>query len=143
VPATSLLPIKSQADHEAWLKTADGQKHLQAQNARRTVYAVLVGPDGAFRADDIPPGEYQLLILVHAANLRPSGGAVKLQARATLEFAMGADPDGRSGQPLDLGALTLTPADSPVHRPAVASSPATGATTQPASSPAPQPAADE
>ncbi|HUK83984.1 MAG TPA: hypothetical protein VLZ12_15280 [Verrucomicrobiae bacterium] len=73
-------------------------------------YPFAVGPDGSFRVEDVPPGDYQLDI--KTSELRTNGTAVVLQPISLFihEFIVPDLPDGRSDEPLDLGELEIEPA---------------------------------
>lgn len=68
-------------------------------------YPVDILPDGSFRADDIPAGEYQLNI--SNDTMDPGGGAIETLAQGSLNFTIPEIPGGRSDEPLDVGTLAV------------------------------------
>ena len=80
---------------------------------RRVSLGVALAPDGSFRIDDVPPGEYRLAIRVngestfHVALMRRRDSGPF--AHIVRIFTVPPVPGGRSEEPLDLGALRLQP----------------------------------
>jgi hypothetical protein len=61
--------------------------------------------DGAFRCEDVPPGDYDLLVTV-----RDAGGALNGPEIARIQRSVTVPPDDpTTGKPLDLGRLELQP----------------------------------
>jgi beta-lactamase regulating signal transducer with metallopeptidase domain len=96
-----------------WLASDEGkawQKQQEAHNALIYAmhrYAASIDPDGSFRLDDIPAGEYELTVRLQAA---PAGGERFAQTViGTLRhvFTVPKMDGGRFDQPLDLGELVL------------------------------------
>jgi hypothetical protein len=69
-------------------------------------YAVAVGPDGSFRAEDIPSGTYILTVSLIPSDTQ-AGGPTRPDDRPTREIVIPEIPGGRSDDPLDLGIITL------------------------------------
>lgn len=105
-PATyGEIQAMSQADREALAQTPAFRAYAAQSTAaleRRRFYSVTVQPDGTFRADDVPPGEYEFFISMR----QPGGGAV-LEVERSIVVPEAGDSD--AGEPLDLGTLPLKP----------------------------------
>jgi len=98
----SLFRGKTMADGRHW-----------SDMSRLVSLGVALAPDGSFRVDDVPPGEYRLAILVNGESpfhvvlmgRRDSGPF----SRIVRNFTVPPVPGGRSEEPLDLGSLRLRP----------------------------------
>ncbi len=92
-----------------WHQSPEGHDYMN----RRVSLGVALAPDGSFRIDDVPAGEYRLTIRVngesifHVASMerRESGPFSHIFRTFTVPPA----PGGRSEEPLDLGELRLQP----------------------------------
>ena len=84
----------------AWSKTPEGQAYANA----RVLVSVMLAPDGSFRFDDIPPGEYRITIQVNDPDRGRERGPFAPLMRT---FAVPPIPGGRTDEPLDLGAARL------------------------------------
>src|SRR5262249_51971905 len=95
--------------NQRWQESPEGRDYT----ARRVSLGVALAPDGSFRIDDVPPGEYRLAVRVngeptfHVALMRrrdsgPFSHIVRI-------FTVPPVPGERSEEPLDLGALRLQP----------------------------------
>jgi beta-lactamase regulating signal transducer with metallopeptidase domain/protocatechuate 3,4-dioxygenase beta subunit len=84
---------------QAWRKTPEGRAYADA----RVAIAVSLAPDGSFRIDDVPPGDYRITIRVNEENTRDRGPF----AEFSREIVIPPIPGGRSDDPLDLGPLRL------------------------------------
>ena len=84
----------------AWRESPEGRDYRD----RRVAESVGLSPDGSFRLDDVPPGEYRLSVRV---NERSRFGETGPFARLVHVFTVPPAPGGRSDQPLDLGVLRL------------------------------------
>jgi beta-lactamase regulating signal transducer with metallopeptidase domain/protocatechuate 3,4-dioxygenase beta subunit/thiol-disulfide isomerase/thioredoxin len=62
--------------------------------------------DGTLRADDVPPGEYRLSLIFSADPIRDHRRSPERLALVTRQFTI---PDGRDGEPFDLGILRPRP----------------------------------
>ena len=71
-------------------------------------YAVKVETDGSFRVDDVPAGDYDLDIRVYEPPTGELHMVGELLGSITHKVVVPEMPDGRSDEPLDLGALELT-----------------------------------
>ena len=65
-------------------------------------YFVPVAPDGSFRVDDIPSGDYTLYINIGAGDYAQTN-----LASSASPFTIPPIPTGRSDQPLDLGLIKM------------------------------------
>ena len=75
-------------------------------------YAVIIGPDGSFRAEDVPEGEYEISISLYEP-LPAKSGVSESIASLHKELKIAAMPGGRSDEPLDVGTLVLKVHNSP------------------------------
>lgn len=92
-----------QAKREALAATDAFREYARRMNSaleRRQFYAITVQPDGTFRADDVPPGEYALIINLRQ---RGDGGAEVMVERSIVVPA----PEGDADEPFDLGTLPI------------------------------------
>ncbi|MFH1746963.1 MAG: TlpA disulfide reductase family protein [Planctomycetota bacterium] len=94
---------------DAWLRTDEGQAYRTMPRS----FEIVVLSGSALRVEDVPAGSYAL----RAKFLWQFGkGCEALESRvATVQttFEVAPVPDGFSDEPLDLGTLTLTPAEPP------------------------------
>jgi beta-lactamase regulating signal transducer with metallopeptidase domain/protocatechuate 3,4-dioxygenase beta subunit/peroxiredoxin len=89
---------------EWMLKWNDSPEGVAYQDSRVSV-SVPLSPDGSFRVDDLPAGEYRLAIHVNEPSHRGRDrGPI---ARAVREFRIPPMPEGRSDEPLDIGVVQL------------------------------------
>ena len=101
---------------QTWRLTPEGRAFAE----QRAAISTALAPDGSFRLDDVPPGEYRVQVHVNGQKNDRNPGAF-----ATLGATL-AVPGGRSDEPIDLGRLRLKPRQAPkVGDP----SPAFGVTT--------------
>lgn len=94
-----------QADREALAATPAFQEYAARTKAaleRRRFYGFTVQPDGRFRAEDVPPGEYEFFISVR----QPGDGGAVLEVERNVVVP---PTDGGNPEPLDLGTLPLAP----------------------------------
>jgi hypothetical protein len=89
----------------AWLQTEDGKSWSRSERT----YFFVVAADGSFRVEDIPAGTYVLKIGVMVGGLE-----ARRYVEVTKEFVIPEMPGGRSDMPLDLGAVTLQIAKTPL-----------------------------
>ena len=100
------------AEWNDWLHRWPGSPEGREHGNRRVAIHVGVAPDGSFRIDDVPPGEYRLGITVngkvrfHATVMRGDPGPF---GRIVKTFTVPPIPGGRSDEPLDLGVMRLQP----------------------------------
>jgi RNA polymerase sigma factor (sigma-70 family) len=86
----------------AWSRSPEG---IAYEDARVAVAAGLA-PDGSFRIDDLPAGEYRLVVRLNEDEIGRERGPF---ARLAREFTIPPIPGGRSDEALDLGVLRLRP----------------------------------
>ncbi|MHB1560353.1 MAG: carboxypeptidase regulatory-like domain-containing protein [Isosphaeraceae bacterium] len=94
-----------------WRKTPEGIAYLDSRVASH----VNLAPDGSFRFDDLPAGEYRLTVHVNEEGGRERGPF----ARVVKEFTVPMIPGTRRPDPLDIGEVRLT-----VRKPPKAGEPA-------------------
>lgn len=72
-------------------------------------YSFRVGPTGAFRVDDVPPGDYELIVAAYAQRMenRRRFDRGKLLGSLRKAIRIAPVPGGHSSKPLDLGELKL------------------------------------
>lgn len=87
---------------EAWRTTPEGRAF--ADQSRRV--SVALAPDGSFRIDDVPPGDYRLIVLVGRNDLGPGNSPF---APISRSFTVPEVPGGRSDVPIDFETLRLRP----------------------------------
>ncbi|HZN66201.1 MAG TPA: carboxypeptidase regulatory-like domain-containing protein [Tepidisphaeraceae bacterium] len=106
-----LPPEERQKWHEAFMKSPEGQayqkKMEEAQQQHRS-YALVMAPDGAFRADDVPAGTYTLSVSIAKANPDGSCGPGDVVATAGGPVTVPEMPGGRSDEPLEVPSLEMT-----------------------------------
>ena len=83
-----------------WPKSPDGQAYSNGLLAG----TVALSPDGSFRMDDVPPGEYRVSIHVNEWEF---GGEIGPFAAITRTIAVPPTPGGGMGDPIELGNLQL------------------------------------
>lgn len=98
-PPEDLSYQERRAWYKAWYASEEGITSWRS----RSSYVVDVEPDGGFRVDDIPPGDYEGCIEVakYGEELDPPSGA------ASLKFTMPPIEAGQREKPLDLGEITV------------------------------------
>jgi hypothetical protein len=87
---------------EAWRTSPEGRAHAD----RSLQVGVRLAPDGSFRIDDVPPGDYRLIVFVGPDELGQGDGPF---ARISRSFTIPEAPGGRSDSPIDFGTLRLRP----------------------------------
>ena len=96
-------PYKTQEEYRLWSESAE----VKAARENYRYYAITFANDGSFRADDIPPGKYEMRLSFNeprsssSPNMGPQIGSI------TREFEIPPIPGGRTDDPLDLGTLPL------------------------------------
>jgi beta-lactamase regulating signal transducer with metallopeptidase domain len=94
---------------QRWHQSPEGHDYIN----RRVSLSVVLAPDGSFRIDDVPPGDYRLVIRVngestfHVALMRRRDSGPFLHTSRI--FTVPPVPGGRSDEPLDLGTQRLQP----------------------------------
>ncbi len=83
-----------------WSKTPEGRASFTAFRE----ISVSLAPDGSFRIDDVPPGEYRLIIHVHEGEVRAAPGPFATISRT---FTISPTEEGEDSRPLDFGLLRL------------------------------------
>jgi thiol-disulfide isomerase/thioredoxin len=84
----------------------------KAYMAKPQEYAVTVAPDGAFRAADVPAGNY-ILDFYLLARSKEDPSYFGLTAEAAMSVAVPEIPGGKSDEPLDVGSLEMRPVGKP------------------------------
>ncbi len=103
----------------AWHQTPESQTDTDG----RVLIRLALDPDGSFRIDDVPPGEYRVSIRV---NERDAGGDRGPFGSLVRTITIPPIPGGRTDEPFDLGSLRLRLRARPqVGEPAPASEVAT------------------
>ncbi len=100
-PATA----RTREEIQAW----NDSEEVKTARANYRYYAVRMQEDGTFRIEDVPPGQYTLSMQFQG----PAGDSSSMGGRyvgsIAREVEVPAMPDGPVDQPLDLGALELSP----------------------------------
>ncbi len=92
-----------------WLESDAGKAF---RGDRETQFAAKLKPDGSFRLDDLPPGEYMLRASIQTresmfADPRTPGQRLVIVGSLVADFTVPDVPGGRTDEPLDLGVLLL------------------------------------
>jgi peroxiredoxin len=91
--------------YQEWPRSEAGKAYLGSRRA----YPVKLGPDGSFRVDDVPAGNYVLSVRVtEPSDPRQASLAGLLLGSVTHTFTVPDTSRGRGVEPLDLGQLELT-----------------------------------
>jgi hypothetical protein len=111
------LKNASPEEQQKWWTAYAATPEYQELQAKRRWYSFMVEPDGRFRAEDIPAGEYQLSAQFMPPPT-PNRGYGEIIAAANRTFTIDELPGGRSDEPLDLGKIELMSSQRPnVPRP--------------------------
>jgi beta-lactamase regulating signal transducer with metallopeptidase domain len=105
------------AEWNEWLYRWPASPEGRAYERQRVAVRVALAPDGSFRFDDVPPGEYRLALRVNgldqfhvqATHGRDPGPFGRIVRMITVPPVSG----GQSDEPLDLGVLRLRPRRAP------------------------------
>jgi RNA polymerase sigma factor (sigma-70 family) len=94
----------------AWVDSVS-EKIQAFQQAVQTAefYSLGVHPDGSFRVEEIPAGDYQLEATVSEPRTNATGIVQLPVARLRHDFTIPEIPDGHTEEPLDLADLQLEP----------------------------------
>jgi len=96
------------ATAESYLRWMAGFDGMHAWWAQRRIYGVTVERDSSFRAEDIPPGTYDLELVPY--DPRSTGGSTRLEApRLRRKVVVPPITEADRGAPLDLGVLEFAP----------------------------------
>ena len=97
----------------AWYLSPEGK----ALRRLHRFYNFPIGPDGRFRIEDVVPGEYKLTVSIESTPgfQGPAAGGARVVGQAERPLVVDAIPDGRSDEPIDVGALEMT-LDAGDHR---------------------------
>jgi hypothetical protein len=95
----------AQAWLEAWQSSPEGRAQRAAQGRQRH-FTLRVNPGGTFRTEDVPPGTYQMMLVLYGT---PAGNQVYGEpiATATHEFTLPEIPGGQSDEPFDVGPVEM------------------------------------
>ena len=95
--------------NQRWHQSPEGHDYMN----RRVSLGVHLAPDGSFRIDDVPPGEYRLAVRVNGESIHHVSVMMRRDSgpfsHILRVFTVPPVPGGRSEEPLDLGALRLEP----------------------------------
>jgi len=89
-----------------WWVTPEGRAYRREWVRRGQIQ---LGPEGAIRVDDLPPGAYRLKLSYSADPIYGRGVDASRVAFATRQFVIPEIPGGRSDVPLDLGVIRPGP----------------------------------
>ena len=95
-----------------WMKTDEGKKYLQAmQDRQRNMrsFPLVIGSDGTFRVEDVPPGSYSININLNTLVTGPNGNTVQPVGTGYAEFTMPAIEAGKIDEPLQVDPVEVTP----------------------------------
>jgi len=112
-PTVPLLIRMSSAETQQqwwqnWLKTDAGKAYVANQRkamAHMRSFPFSVNPDGSFRVDDIPAGDYELSINIQQTDNQ--NDYMRQIAMGYAEFTIPEMPGGRSDEPLQLDPISL------------------------------------
>lgn len=93
-----------------WMKSDEFKAIQEAQkqaNESFMTYAAVMKPDGAFRADDIPAGTYDIMINASKPDPNGSCGPGDTLATASSSITIPPIPGGRSDEALEAGTLEM------------------------------------
>ncbi len=126
-----MTPEQRQAYVQTWLKSAEGQKALQAVAGKHRGTWFEVKPDGSFRAENVEPGTYDLdvAIVERGSDDKPVNKVVA-RVHKTVEVS-----EGSFDTPVDMGTIQAEAIpEAAAPRPVAASQPVASqpAATQPA-----------
>jgi hypothetical protein len=113
-PPMPLLIRMSSADAQRqwmqdWMKTDAGKAYFAAQQkafAGMRNFPFSVSPDGSFRVDDVPAGDYQLSINIRQTNNNQNRFGQPI-ATGYADFTISEMPGGRSDDPLQLDPVSV------------------------------------
>ena len=94
--------FESQAEYEEWNNSDEVRRARESYR----YYTVIMEPDGRFRIEDVPAGEYSLSIHVTEPPETPHGMGKQLGS-IQQEVIVPEMPGGRSDEPMDLGELKV------------------------------------
>ncbi len=92
-----------QSGWSEWMLSNPATAEDHARSNARVDLRFALAPDGSFRVDDVPPGEYRVAVRVNDEAYRRDHGPFAVISRTVVI------PAGRSDEPLDLGDLRLRP----------------------------------
>jgi hypothetical protein len=98
---------------EAWLKEWLATDAGEAYSSADVVFDTNVRPDGHFRIEDVPAGNYRLHAEVHEPGTGVPGSFGPELASVDAEINVPETPGGRSDVPMDVGTIELKPSRPP------------------------------
>jgi hypothetical protein len=95
---------------QQWLNTEEGKAFQEQSQKKRDIqsFPLSLRPDGSFRVEEMPPGEYELNVLVKHW-LTPKSAV--WNGVLHHEFTVPEIPGGYTDEPLNLGELELQPVE--------------------------------
>ncbi|MHC4499767.1 MAG: carboxypeptidase regulatory-like domain-containing protein, partial [Planctomycetota bacterium] len=107
------LIMKEQKEWEQrWRESEEGEAYAKMEWEKGRSYGVRMEDDGTFRAEDVPPGTYQLQVSVSEAGLWWWGGSmpaavVNYDGSLSYEFEVPDASEEAGEEPLDVGTFLL------------------------------------
>ncbi|MFH1370609.1 MAG: SMP-30/gluconolactonase/LRE family protein [Planctomycetota bacterium] len=93
--------------HQKWQDSNEGEAFRERTRKQQRNYTIKIDPDGLFRVEDVPEGEYNLNISIYEPPAARQCGYGDSIGSAHQEFEISEMPGGRSDEPCDLGTLRL------------------------------------
>ena len=104
--------------HRDWMQSDEGkvvqeemqkkiQENMPAREDANKYYKIIVQPDGSFRADDVPPGDYVIDLKVYERKDQHRYDRDKPIGRIKHEFTLPEPAEGDEDKPFNLGRLRL------------------------------------
>ncbi len=104
--------------HQEWMQSDEGkvfqeemqekiQENMPAREDANKYYKIIVQPDGSFRADDVPPGDYVIDLRVYERKDQHRYDRNKPIGRIKHEFTLPEPAEGDEDKPFNLRKLRL------------------------------------
>ncbi|MBN2313999.1 MAG: carboxypeptidase regulatory-like domain-containing protein [Sedimentisphaerales bacterium] len=104
----------------SWQHTDYGLRVNSSEGSYRQI-AFKINTDGTFRIDDVPAGDYYLYVNAYGPPAQPQTFRGERIGLLSQHFTIPEMPNGRSDEPLDLGALELDVIGKSDYAPSLAS----------------------